>query len=112
MQEQFLAPFGFFQFQPMETPFFYTIVFDGRPIGHLALRFGNLETLKQKEKGGRDDSYIVSEGHWMPVETVTDGLKYLIDGAEDRFYDLNINEAYRTAQRLQAYNRTAHFRKG
>lgn len=110
MQEQFLAPFGFFTFSPMETPFFYAIIFDGLPIGHLALRFGSLEALRQVQKGDPDDPYYTSELHWMPVDTVTDGLKYLVDGAEDRFPGLSINEAYLAAKRLNSYNRTASFR--
>lgn len=109
-QQQFLAPFGFFQFQPMEAPFFYTILLDGHPLGHLALRFGNLEALRQVQKGSEDDPYYTAEMHWNPVETITDGLRYLVEGAEDRFPGLNVNEAYRAAQRLNAYNRTASFR--
>ena len=108
MQSVFLAPYGDFLFQPAETPFFYTILLDSQPIGCLGFRFGELQALRQTQKGSEDDPYYVSEMHWMPVADVTAGLRYLVDGAEDRFPSLNINEAYRAAQSRLAYNRTAN----
>jgi hypothetical protein len=110
LQQQFLAPYGFFTFAPCETPFYYTVNLDGHPLGCLAFRFGELHALRSTQKGDEDNPYYVSELHWYPVSGVTSGLKYLVDGAEDRFPGLNINEAYRAAQSLNAYNRTASFR--
>ena len=69
-----------------------------------------MQALRQTQKGDPDHCYYISETHWMPVGTVTEGLMYLVDGAEDRFPELDICEAYRAAQRLNAYNRTASFR--
>jgi hypothetical protein len=107
--QQLIAPYGVFVFEQMERPFCYTVRLGGYPIGLMALRFGNLEILRQ-ELRGCDDPYVVYEVDWEPAESVTDGLKALAQGAELRFPGLAFSDTYQAALELERYNSTAMFR--